>query len=313
MNSSGNMKPKGNLTPYQLAVELQSMREEMNEKNKNIVNSTNLRINSDMITLLPLIKKIKNSNEFLHNRPEINQNCSTCVLENGTRFFLRKRKNIYGGRGDVNVNNLKKSNVDSRSKDGNLLSKSMVELLRESENINIQNLTRKRTLETYNSDNSNGIREEYKMKGEVKNNKNGEINENNDFTIFEKSLWVDKYSPKSFSQLLSPEKINREVLKALKAWDSYVFNDEKKEIKKDNYHSSTRFSLQSNNANNHINDNVVKNHEDSVQKRKKKSSALVGREGEGDEDNEQETEDSSETTNHKQVRTCKIIDFLQFL
>lgn len=34
---------------------------------------------------------------------------------------------------------------------------------------------------------------------------------------------MDKYAPHSFTQLLSPEKINREVLKALKKWDRYVF------------------------------------------------------------------------------------------
>jgi chromosome transmission fidelity protein 18 len=34
---------------------------------------------------------------------------------------------------------------------------------------------------------------------------------------------VDKYAPRSFTQLLSPEKINREVLKALKKWDRFVF------------------------------------------------------------------------------------------
>lgn len=37
------------------------------------------------------------------------------------------------------------------------------------------------------------------------------------------SLWVDKYAPRSFTQLLSPEKINREVLKAVKKWDQFVF------------------------------------------------------------------------------------------
>lgn len=36
-------------------------------------------------------------------------------------------------------------------------------------------------------------------------------------------LWVDKYSPQSFTQLLSVEKTNREVLKAVKRWDRYVF------------------------------------------------------------------------------------------
>lgn len=36
-------------------------------------------------------------------------------------------------------------------------------------------------------------------------------------------LLVDKYSPKAFAHLLSSEQINREVLKALKQWDAYVF------------------------------------------------------------------------------------------
>eukprot|EP00953_Heterococcus_sp_UTEX-ZZ885_P011620 6723-Heterococcus_DN1.PRE.1 len=36
-------------------------------------------------------------------------------------------------------------------------------------------------------------------------------------------LWVDKYAPSGFSQLLSDERINREVLRAVKAWDSFVF------------------------------------------------------------------------------------------
>ena len=36
-------------------------------------------------------------------------------------------------------------------------------------------------------------------------------------------LWVDAYSPKQFSDLLSDEKINREVLRALREWDPYVF------------------------------------------------------------------------------------------
>lgn len=36
-------------------------------------------------------------------------------------------------------------------------------------------------------------------------------------------LWVDKYAPKSFIQLLSPERTNRSVLLALKRWDRHVF------------------------------------------------------------------------------------------
>eukprot|EP01122_Echinamoeba_exundans_P003703 TRINITY_DN13779_c0_g1_i1.p1 TRINITY_DN13779_c0_g1~~TRINITY_DN13779_c0_g1_i1.p1 ORF type:complete len:958 (-),score=203.79 TRINITY_DN13779_c0_g1_i1:36-2873(-) len=42
------------------------------------------------------------------------------------------------------------------------------------------------------------------------------------------SLWVDKYSPKSFFELLSEEKVNRNVLSWLKDWDGIVFNKEVK-------------------------------------------------------------------------------------
>jgi ATPase related to the helicase subunit of the Holliday junction resolvase len=38
-----------------------------------------------------------------------------------------------------------------------------------------------------------------------------------------RELWVQKHSPRSFSQLLSAEKTNREVLRLIKAWDPFVF------------------------------------------------------------------------------------------
>nr|XP_025678795.1 uncharacterized protein LOC112778717 [Arachis hypogaea] len=39
-------------------------------------------------------------------------------------------------------------------------------------------------------------------------------------------LWVEKYAPKSFTELLSDEQTNREVLLWLKQWDSAVFGSE---------------------------------------------------------------------------------------
>lgn len=36
-------------------------------------------------------------------------------------------------------------------------------------------------------------------------------------------LWVDKYAPNGFRDLLSDERINREVLRAVKTWDHFVF------------------------------------------------------------------------------------------
>ena len=44
-------------------------------------------------------------------------------------------------------------------------------------------------------------------------------------------LWVDKYTPNTFQDLLSPESINRQVLAWLCSWDTYVFG--KKRINKD--------------------------------------------------------------------------------
>ncbi|KAF7837327.1 chromosome transmission fidelity protein 18-like protein [Senna tora] len=44
--------------------------------------------------------------------------------------------------------------------------------------------------------------------------------------VVHEKLWVDKYTPKSFTELLSDEHTNREVLLWLKQWDSSVFGSE---------------------------------------------------------------------------------------
>lgn len=41
-------------------------------------------------------------------------------------------------------------------------------------------------------------------------------------------LWLDKYKPKRFIDLLSDERTNREVLKWIKTWDRYVFPHKKR-------------------------------------------------------------------------------------
>jgi chromosome transmission fidelity protein 18 len=45
-------------------------------------------------------------------------------------------------------------------------------------------------------------------------------------TSSDNQLWVDKHAPASFLHLLSNEKTNREVIRALRAWDKYVFHKE---------------------------------------------------------------------------------------
>ena len=49
------------------------------------------------------------------------------------------------------------------------------------------------------------------------------IKDENGGNIRDDMLWVDKHAPKSFPQLLSDERTNREVLRALRGWDPYVF------------------------------------------------------------------------------------------
>ena len=45
-------------------------------------------------------------------------------------------------------------------------------------------------------------------------------------TPLDNHLWVDKYAPIHFTDLLSHERVNREVLRSLRQWDPYVFNKE---------------------------------------------------------------------------------------
>ncbi|OMO88327.1 hypothetical protein COLO4_20296 [Corchorus olitorius] len=47
-----------------------------------------------------------------------------------------------------------------------------------------------------------------------------------DTPVVHEQLWVDKYAPSSFTELLSDEQTNREVLLWLKQWDSCVFGSE---------------------------------------------------------------------------------------
>ena len=100
----------------------------------------------------------------------------------------------------------------------------MDELLKEADNIKIRNLTNKEKMENEESER------------EVIDNRSSER------SVHEKGLWVDKYAPKMFAQLLSPEKTNREVLKALKSWDNYVFQSRTHKASHDTPHSKSKWN-----------------------------------------------------------------------
>ncbi|GAB4851908.1 hypothetical protein Ancab_031307 [Ancistrocladus abbreviatus] len=61
-------------------------------------------------------------------------------------------------------------------------------------------------------------------------------------SIANKELWVNKYSPKSFTELLSDEQTNREVLLWLKQWDSTVFGSDIKSTAEDVLSALRRYS-----------------------------------------------------------------------
>ena len=202
-------KPKAALTSRELAVELQELRKEMDSQNTDIRRLGNIQKNYEMITQMPSLQRDPNAGTFLHSRPDVRSKNVPCILENGSRFFLRKRTNCLGNRGHENSEgDTGSSTATSKNKSGkseNLLSKSMDELLKEADNLKIRNLTKKERIK------NEELEKEFTD------------NENSEHSVHEKGLWVDKYAPKMFAQLLSPEKTNREVLKALKGWDNYVF------------------------------------------------------------------------------------------
>ena len=281
-------KKKANLTPAQLAVELQAMRKVLDLQNVNLKH-TNTSLTVELITSQPLIKKDAQSNvkKFLHARPDINEinrthANRTCILDNGTKFFLRKRENFHGNRGSDRASGSAGSSsstsgiINEKNEKygvGNLLSRSMNELLKEADNMKIKTLAKK---EKYESEERE--KESHNIRGQFNRNNGNEGD--SDFLIPEKSLWVDKYSPKVFSQLLSPEKINREVLKALKLWHEYVFR-ERKTVTPSAIGAAT-FGLPS------VNDQLK-----SPKKKDKKRKI-----GEKDDDNE---EDERDLVDHKKV------------
>lgn len=51
--------------------------------------------------------------------------------------------------------------------------------------------------------------------------------EDPDVRIVDNELWVDKYRPKKYRELLSDEQVNLSLLRWLKYWDTIVFNKER--------------------------------------------------------------------------------------
>lgn len=219
-----------NPTPAEFAVELQHARQRMLNNNGTADSSvahTLLNV-TDMITQREhTIPKAADSEKFLHKFCEESASDHVpCILANGTRFYIRKRTDISKSPSSSNG-----SSENSLLGKGDLLSKPMSELQKEADRIQTEVLAdrklreeARRNADLYGSsvhDEDLCIESALRSATETASSSSSGATE-------EKSLWVDKYAPMSFSQLLSEEKINREVLSALRAWSPYVFKSEEK-------------------------------------------------------------------------------------
>eukprot|EP00795_Rhopilema_esculentum_P009123 gene9123-16782_t len=78
---------------------------------------------------------------------------------------------------------------------------------------------------------------------------NEETEETSDVPEMDTSLWVEKFTPKKFRELLSDDGTNRILLKWLKLWDEFVFGkNQKNKVKRNNFKSSIQEKQNNDNA-----------------------------------------------------------------
>lgn len=155
------------------------------------------------------------------------------TLGDGTRIHVRKTSTVA-----------RKHQEKSPNMDGNILGVSMKELLRRSDAILLK-VERQKVANPLPSIIANdGSDDEAGDDDDAVMDKEKSVDEQESETAntpkkdrFEETsvntkhdpdsqLWVDKHAPSEFSHLLSDERTNREVLRALRAWDPYVFKKE---------------------------------------------------------------------------------------
>ncbi len=134
--------------------------------------------------------------------PKAGEESVAMTLGNGTRVHVRIAK----------VPTIIQEQATGRT---NILGLPMSELMRRSQAIQKASILRKHISITNQStkelERSTEDDEEHQESNDIHHSRNNNY------------LWVDRHAPTSFSHLLSDESINREVLRALRAWDPYVF------------------------------------------------------------------------------------------
>jgi len=215
-SSSSSSVGKKKLTAQELALELQALRKEL-AHGRDGTGATFLQVAAGMVSAEPLAHKDPASAQFCQSRPAIGQPHVTCVLASGTRVFLARRPSLPRTAGDSN----------DRPRHGGLqqlLSKSMVELLQEAQAVETHALAQKHRAEEERKE-----REAHAPTSSSSSSSSSAAvvdtaTSMGGLALNGRQLWVDKYAPQSFAQLLSSERTNRDVLKALKQWDAFVFH-----------------------------------------------------------------------------------------
>ncbi len=204
---------------------------------------------------------VKNEYRFLHGMktnadsslPRLGEDSMAVTIANGTRTFVtRSRKNVAG-------NESSNTTAEEDDKEINLLGLPMTELIRRADIIQKRAIRRKLEREerygkkvnaaedatksdvveedetmdqgdTANDENNDSDAKEEnpeptaakpKTKEEIKRQQEAEKHRRE--VQYQQRLWVDKHAPTTISHLLSDERTNREVLRALRGWDPYVF------------------------------------------------------------------------------------------
>ncbi|ETW08306.1 hypothetical protein, variant 1 [Aphanomyces invadans] len=147
--------------------------------------SSEMEVNNDM----PITSSM--DNRFVLQRPSLDTPSIACVLASGERVFIKKKVHEFG---------FEKTASQSKSPPQWKLKSSIKTLL---EYIN------KRAIDA-------AVEEDRCREKEQTKSTSVE-------SIKESDLWLNKYSPRHFIDLLSDERTNREVLTWLKSWDPVVF------------------------------------------------------------------------------------------
>ncbi|KAG7398942.1 Chromosome transmission fidelity protein 18 [Phytophthora boehmeriae] len=133
--------------------------------------------------------------EFLYNRPPIDVDSLPVVLRDGRRRFLRK----------------KQSSAESTSTTLCVAATPLISIREMMENI-----------ERIEIEEAASIEEEGNVAPTL------ETDDVKPPPVANTTLWLDKYRPQSFLDLLSDERTNREVLSWIKSWDLFVFPKKKR-------------------------------------------------------------------------------------